>query len=113
MSSIQLTMLYSLVLPDDIEIIIYNLHEIAAEQLDYTIKNKTYDNIVIVKELFTINIDKNEINIKGYILSDNRWIISPLGQDIKIVFTCSKTDIITGVEYLYHIYCNNMVGNEH
>jgi hypothetical protein len=108
---INLHQLYSLNVCNDIDIIFESLEMLVS--LEELIKTKKFDNIVIVPNILTINTTDCVITLIGYKINDTTYIVNKEGNGdtIKIKYTCSKENIITGIEYLYHIHKNLISAN--
>jgi hypothetical protein len=105
--SVKLHQLYSINISSDIDIVFEELTQINLEDLKNIVINKLYDVIQIIPEQLVINAKNNEITLKGYKLNNNTYIlgIDKSGTEYKLKYS-SNDDMITGIEYLYHMYKN-------
>jgi hypothetical protein len=105
---VKLHQLYSLKVCDDIDVIFEELEMIDIDKLDEAIKTKNYDRIDIVPNIFSINTVESTMTIVGHKINDSIYIVNKAGKgDIMIInYNCKKQNIITGIEYLYHMYKN-------
>lgn len=104
--AIKLHQLYSLNLCDDIDIIFEDLSMIDIKHIEEVIKSNTYDKIIIVPHILTINVSESSIYLTGSKINSTTYIINKQGRgDIYLFnYNCSKQNIITGLEHLYHMY---------
>ena len=62
--------------------------------------------IQIVDRSLTVNTDANSMTIVGHKINETTFIVKRDGTgDIFIMtYKCSNSNILTGIEYLYHMY---------
>jgi hypothetical protein len=106
--AIKLNQLYSLNLYDGLNIIFEDLAMLNMKVLEEVVTTKTLGNIQIVNNCLSINTVEKSITIVGHKLNMGTYIIgnNKMG-DIHIMkYKCSDKDILTAIEYLYHMYKN-------
>lgn len=106
--SIRLHQLYSLNICEEVDVIFEGLEMVDVNKLAETIKTKNYDKIDVVSTLFSINTIEKTMIIIGHKINDRTYIINKAGKGdiIMIKYNCEKEQVITGIEYLYHMYKN-------
>ena len=106
--AIKLNQLYSLNLYDGLNIIFEDLAMLDIEVLEEVVKTKELGNIKIISNCLIINTAEKTMTIVGHKLNMSTYIIgnNKMG-DIHIMkYKCSDKDILTAMEYLYHMYKN-------
>jgi hypothetical protein len=106
--AIKLHQLYSLNLYDGLDIIFEDLSMLNSESLKEVLTTKKYSNINLVNNALSINTNKKTITIVGHKINNSTFIVNREGRgDITICnYNCSDETIISGIEYLYHMYKN-------
>lgn len=107
--AIKLHQLYSLNVCEEIDVIFESLDMVNMNNLDKAIKTKDYDIINVVSPMrLSINTINKTITIVGHKINDRTYIINKNGEgDIVVIkYSCDNQNIITGIEYLYHMYKN-------
>jgi hypothetical protein len=106
--AIRLHQLYSLNLYDGLDIIFEELSMLDVESLKGVITTKRIDSIDIVKNVVSINTNDKIIKIIGNKINESTYIVNKSGQgDIIILrYKCEDRNILTAIEYLYHMYKN-------
>lgn len=104
--AIKLNQLYSLNIYNGLDVIFEDLEMVDIDNLSNVIKKKNFDRIEIAKKLFMINTIDKSIMLVGHKINDKTYIINKQGNgDIMIInYNCETKNIITGIEYLYHMY---------
>jgi len=105
--AIRLHQLYSIDFYEQIRILFENLKMVNATALEKIIKEKP-NNIVVVPNLFQIDLMHNVIILVGHKINDTTYMINHAGggDTIRISYTCSNETIWKGIEYLYHMHTN-------
>jgi hypothetical protein len=106
--AIRLHQLYSLNLYDGLDIIFEELSMLDVESLKGVITTKKIDSIDIVKNIVSINTNDKTIKIIGNKINESTYMVNKSGQgDIIILsYKCEDRNILTAIEYLYHMYKN-------
>jgi hypothetical protein len=104
--AIKLNKLYSLNLYEEIDIIFEDLSILDIDSLKEVVSRKKFGNISIVKNSVSINTDTKIIKIIGYKINNSSYIVNREGNgDINVaMYKCSDENILTAIEYLYHMY---------
>ena len=105
--AVKLHQLYALNISSEIDIVFEELSQINLNDLKYIVLNKLYDNIQIIPGQLVIDTKNNEITFIGHKLNNNTYIlgVDKSGTEYKLKYS-SNEDMITGIEYLYHMYKN-------
>ena len=103
--AVKLHQLYSLNLYDGLDVIFEDLEMVDMNNLAEVINTKNYDKIDIVPGLFMINTVNKSMMIVGHKINDKTYMINNArGGDIMLLnYKCDNQNIITGIEYLYHM----------
>jgi hypothetical protein len=106
--AINLHQLYSLNVCEGIDVIFEGLEMVNVNNLAEVIKMKKYDKIDIVPQIFSINTNEKRMTIVGHKINNKTYMINKAGKgDIYFLnYNCEKEIVITGIEYLYHMYKN-------
>lgn len=106
--AIKLHQLYSLNVCEGIDVIFEELGMVDIKNLEQAIETKSYDRVEVVPMTFSINTVEGTMTIVGHKINDRTYIINKARKgDIQIVnYNCEKQKVITGIEYLYHMYKN-------
>lgn len=106
--AIKLNQLYSLNLHDGLNIIFEDLAILDMKSLEEVVQTKRLGNIQIVNSCLSINTVERSITIVGHKLNMGTYIIgnNKLGDIFIMKYKCSDKDILTAIEYLYHMYKN-------
>ncbi len=106
--AIKLNQLYSLNLYDGLNIIFEDLSMLDMKALEEVVTTNTLCNIHIVKNCLIINTVEKTMTIVGHKLNMSTYIIgnNKLGDIFIMKYKCSEKDILTAMEYLYHMYKN-------
>ncbi len=99
---------YSLNLYDGLDIIFEDLSMMDVESLKWAVETKDMTLVSVVKDLFTINTVDKTLTITGYQLNDSTYFVPKKrrGDLMFVGFSCTNATILTGIEYLYHMYEN-------
>lgn len=106
--AVKLHTYYSLNLDDNLDVIFEDIEMIDLEALTNIVKTKNVDFVSVIKNRFTINSNKKQITINGYRINNTTFFI-PKEQIDEISFLTldiKEKNILTGIEYLYHMYHN-------
>ncbi len=78
------------------------------ESLKEVISTKKLGNVSLVRNLVSINTDAKIIKVVGNKINNSTYIVNREGNgDIMLIlYKCSDKDILTAIEYLYHMYKN-------
>ena len=108
--SIKIHQLYSVNFCADIDIIFEDLNLIDISSIKKNITNGSFNLINIIPNRFFVNTDSQLISLVGYKINEKTYFVSRDGNGSKydLTYNCSNKDIITCVNYLYHMY-NNLV----
>ena len=93
--------------PDEhLTIMFEDLDMISLEHLATIVRTKSYANFTLIPELLTFDTINKTINLRGNRINNTTYIVQRNGGGdlFTISYTCSNEDIITGIEYLYHMY---------
>ena len=103
--AVKMHQMYSLNLYNGLDIIFENLEMVDKDNLAEVINTKNYDRIEIVDKSFVINTINRTMTIVGNKINDTTYLINKAGNGdiIMINYNCEKQNIISGIEYLYHI----------
>jgi hypothetical protein len=103
--AVKLHHLYSLNLYDELDVIFEDLEMVDMNNLAEVINTKNYDKIDIVPGLFMINTVNKSMMIIGHKINNRTYMINKdRGGDITLLtYKCDTQNIVTGVEYLYHM----------
>ena len=106
--AVKLHQLYSINLYNGLDIIFEDLAMLNIDVLAEAINTKQLGYVQIVNKSLTINTNTNFMTIIGHKINDSTYIVKRDGTgDIFILtYKCSDTDILTAIEYLYHMYKN-------
>jgi hypothetical protein len=106
--AIRMHQLYSLNLYDGLDIIFEDLNVLNMEALEKVVRTKQLGNISIVDKILNINTDSKTITICGHQINSSTYIITQYrSSDITLIqYKCSDSNILTAIEYLYHMYKN-------
>jgi hypothetical protein len=106
--AIRLHQLYSLNLHDGLDIIFEDLSMLDMKVLEDVVNTKRLGNIQIVDKILSINTNTKTVTIFGYQINDSTYIVKRNGSaDITMItYKCSDKDVLTAIEYLYHMYKN-------
>lgn len=82
------------------------------DMLHHVATSKQLGHVQLVDKWLSINTAEKTISIQGCKLNDSLYLINKEGNGVAttIHYTCSDHDILTGIEYLYHMY-KNLVHN--
>jgi hypothetical protein len=110
--AVKLHPLYSINFYEGLDILFEDLKLLNIDALRRAVTTKTLGHVSIVQDWLSVNTDTKVISIQGCKLNDSMWIVNKEGNGIvaSIHYSCSDKDILTGIEYLYHMY-NNLVVN--
>ncbi len=108
--AVKLHEFYSINFYDGLDIIIEDFKMIDVAAITTALKEKKYDEIVIVPGALTINTKTNTISLLGHDINDRTYIVNKnhSGHLAIINYNCPIQQIVTGLEYVYHMY-NNIV----
>jgi hypothetical protein len=106
--AVKLHQLYSLNLYDGLDIIFEDLAMINVPVLEKVAITKELGIIHIVNQMFEVNTHTKSVRILGNKINDTTFMVNKQGngQIYTFNYNCSYTDILTGIEYLYHMYKN-------
>jgi hypothetical protein len=106
--AIKLHQLYSVNFYDGLDIIFEDLSMLDLESLKEVISTKKLGNVSLVRNLVSINTDAKIIKVVGNKINNSTYIVNREGNgDIMLIlYKCSDKDILTAIEYLYHMYKN-------
>jgi hypothetical protein len=101
--NVKLHHLYSLNLYEGLDIIFEDLNMINMPNLKEAFKKSGI--IHVVDKQLTIDTVNCVITLNGYKINKNTYIINKDGSgDVMFIkYKCSNDDIVTGIEYLYHM----------
>jgi hypothetical protein len=101
--NVKLHHLYSLNLYEELDIIFEDLNMINMPNLKEALKKSGI--IHVVDKQLTIDTVNCVITLNGYKINKNTYIINKDGSgDVMFIkYKCSNCDILTGIEYLYHM----------
>ena len=104
--AVRLHQLYSLNLYDGLDIIFEDLDMIDINKLKEIIDTKQLGYIQIVDKRLILNTNTESITIVGHKINESTYIVKRDGPgDIFILsYKCSDKNILTGIEYLYHMH---------
>jgi hypothetical protein len=104
---VKLHMYYSLKLDDNLDVIFEDIEMLDLDSLNNALKTKNVDFVSIIKNRFTID-SKHHITINGYRINDTTFFIpKALIDELSFVtYEIAEKNILTGIEYLYHMYHN-------
>ncbi len=99
---------YSLNLYDGLDIIFEDLSMLDVDSLERAVRTHDLSHVSVVKDLFTINTVDKTLTITGYQLNDSTYVVPKQrrGDLMFIGHDSNKADILTGIEYVYHMYKN-------
>lgn len=102
--AVKLHQLYSVNFYDGLDILFEDLDMINMDVLKEVVKTKELGIIQITNSL-RINTDTKSMTIIGHKMNDSMYIVKRDGTGDMFILTykCSNTDIVTGIEYLYHM----------
>jgi hypothetical protein len=62
----------------------------------------------IIPQMLDVNMNTKKVHIYGYKINDITYIITKNegGTEFVVPYTCPDSQIVTGVEYLYHMIKN-------
>lgn len=108
--AIKLHQLYSLNLYDGLDIILEDLDMLNIDLLKKIVITKELGYIEIIKNLLIIDTEDKTVKVIGNKVNKFTYLVNREGNgDVNIInYECSNSDILTAVEYLYHMY-NNLV----
>jgi hypothetical protein len=96
---------FSMHFSNSIEVILTNTNEIDFENLKNQLEQK--NPIIKVCNTVTINLNTMLLYVKGYKLSNTKWITLQETQENNMIeLDCTKKDVYDCVYYLYHMYEN-------
>jgi hypothetical protein len=106
--SIKLHQLYSVNFYDGLDIIFEDLSMLDLGSLKEVVTTKKLGEVSLVKNLVSINTDAKIIRVVGNKINNSTYIVNREGNgDIMLIlYKCSDKDILTAIEYLYHMYKN-------
>jgi tryptophan synthase alpha subunit len=106
--AIKLHQLYSLNLYEGLDIIFEDLSMLNTEELERVIKTKELGHISIVNFILSVNTNDKTIKLIGNKINDSTYIINRNGGGdiILLSYKCEDNNILTAIEYLYHMYKN-------
>ena len=104
--AVKLHQLYSLNFYDGLDIIFEDLDIVNMDNLKEIVKTKQLGRIEIVDKSLTMNTDTKSITIIGHKINETTFIVKRDGSgDIFIMtYKCSDENVLTAVEYMYHMY---------
>jgi hypothetical protein len=104
--AVKLHQLYSVNFYDELDIIFEDLDMVNMDRLKDIVRTKKLGHIQIVDRSLTINTNTNSMTITGHKINDSTFIVKRDGTgDIFILtYKCPESNILTGLEYLYHMY---------
>jgi hypothetical protein len=93
---------------DGLDIIFEDLSMLDVDSLERAVSTKNLTRVSVVKDLFTINTVDKTLTITGYQLNDSTYFVPKQrrGDLMFIGYDSKKADILTGIEYVYHMYKN-------
>ncbi len=103
---IQQQRFYSFSPDEHLTIIFENLAMISLEKLGNLVQTKSYENFTLIPELLSIDTVHKRFYVRGSKINDTTYVLQQNGSGdfFTIPYTCSDEDVITGIEYLYHMY---------
>lgn len=107
--AIKLHLLYSLNIYDGLDIIFEGLDMLDINILHDAITKKHIDShIIIVNNSLRINVKEKSVFIVGYKINNGTYIINKdrTGDIFIIKYECEDKNILTSIDYLYHMYKN-------
>lgn len=106
--AVKLHQLYSLNLYENFDVIFESLEMVDMNNLSEAIKSNDFDNVVVVPKLLSINTKDKTITIVGHKINNKTYMLNKAGNgDIYFLnYNCEKQNIVTGIEYLYHMHKN-------
>ncbi len=104
--AIKLHQLYSLNLYDGLDIIFEDLSMLNIECLKEVVETKKLGYISIVNNILSINTNEKTIQVIGNKINNSTYIVNREGKGdiILLKYKCSDENILTAMEYLYHMY---------
>ena len=110
--AVKLHQLYSINFFKDLDIIFEDLRLLDIDVLQHVATSKKLGNVQLVDKWLSINTTEKTIFIQGCNLNNSFYLVNKEGNGVAttIHYTCSDHDILTGIEYLYHMY-KNLVEN--
>jgi hypothetical protein len=107
--AVKLHQLYSLNLYNGLDVLFEELTLLDLPELEKIAMTKELGACIpLVNQRFEINTHDKIVRIMGHKINNTTYIVNRQGNGIEFVFkyTCSDADILTGIEYLYHMYKN-------
>jgi hypothetical protein len=106
--SVRLHQLYSVNFYNDLDIMFEDLRLLDIDVLRSVATTKQMGHIQLVDKWLSVNTVDKTISIQGCKLNDSVYLINKEGNGVAVTvaYTCSNDDILTGIEYLYHMYKN-------
>jgi hypothetical protein len=106
--AVKLNMFYSLTLDERLDVIFEDIEMIDLAALQITVKTKNIDFVSVIKNRFNLDTKKKLITVNGYRINDTTFFIpkAPCEEISFLNYDMNETKIITGIEYLYHMYHN-------
>jgi hypothetical protein len=106
--AIKVVQFYALTFYDSLTIAFESLEAISLDDLGTVVKTKSYDNVDLIPNIVTINTIEQTITLVGSKINDTTYIIQKngLGDKFVLSYDFSRDTVITGIEYLYHMYKN-------
>ncbi len=106
--AIKLHQLYSVNFYDGLDIIFEDLSMLDLGSLKEVVIAKKLGEVSLVKNLVSINTNDRIVKIVGNKINNSTYIVNREGNgDIMLImYKCSDKDILTAIEYLYHMYKN-------
>ena len=104
--AVRLHQLYSINFYDGLDIIFEDLDIVNMDRLKEVVTTKELGYIEIVNKRLSINTNTSSITITGHKINDSTYIVKRDGTgDIFIIdYKCSNENVLTAIEYLYHMY---------
>jgi hypothetical protein len=110
-SSVIHTSFYTLLFPSNVHILLDNGIDISFDDIKIFLDNckkDVYNNVQIGPLL--IDLSRWRLSFHGYILSDNKYIVSSASTNIIYIdldnSRCTLNNIITTIYYFYHLHIN-------
>jgi hypothetical protein len=106
--AVKLHMYYSLNLDESLDVIFEDIEMLDLDALNSIVKTKNVDIVSVIKNRFTINSQKKLITLNGYRINDTTFFIPKAVCEEVSFLNCDikEKNILTGIEYLYHMYHN-------
>ncbi len=103
---IQYQRFYSFSPDEHLTIMFEDLAMISLKRLEKIVKAKSYKCTILIPDLLSIDTVNKLFYVHGSRINDTTYIVQQNsgGQSFTIPYTCSNEDVITGIEYLYHMY---------